>query len=128
MMDTPCTRQELGFPLPANQPSDAQVAEVVRREAVHARDAAVGRFFGRVARRIGVAFRSLLTMPRRMAVYDELAALSDRELADIGMTRSDIRFVFDEAFATRAERSHAVRPIAANINEVTDRTRMVEAA
>ena len=32
--------------------------------------------------------------PRRMAVIDELQRLSDRELADIGLNRSEVRRVF----------------------------------
>lgn len=40
---------------------------------------------------------------RRRAVLDELATLSDRELADIGLHRSDLGHVFDADFA-RARR------------------------
>jgi uncharacterized protein YjiS (DUF1127 family) len=37
----------------------------------------------------------------RRAVLDDLSALSDRELADIGLARSDIPSVFDPGFAAR---------------------------
>lgn len=37
--------------------------------------------------------------PRRRAVLDELSALSDYELADIGLSRSGISRVFDPTFA-----------------------------
>ena len=51
----------------------------------------------------------------------ELYQLGDRELADIGMRRGDIRYVFDEAFVAGAERARSTRPlVAANSNE--DRT------
>lgn len=46
----------------------------------------------------------LREMPRRHAVLEELNALSDRELADIGLTRADIGHVFDTDFADRHAR------------------------
>ena len=36
---------------------------------------------------------------QRRAVFEELGSLSDHELADIGLTRSDIPYVFDRGFA-----------------------------
>lgn len=118
MMDARFTRQELGFPLPANQPSGMQDAEALRLDAAHAGDVAVGRFFRRALRGAWSGLKALATLPRRMAVYDELSALTDRELADIGMKRGDIRYVFDEAFVASSERSRTVRPlVAANTNE-----------
>ena len=36
---------------------------------------------------------------RRQAVLQEMAMLSDRELADIGLSRADLPRVFDPAFA-----------------------------
>ena len=36
---------------------------------------------------------------RRQAVVQELAMMSDRELADIGLSRADLPRVFDPAFA-----------------------------
>lgn len=46
-------------------------------------------------------FRAIADMPRRRAVLDELANLSDRELADVGLSRHDLSRVFDPAFAAR---------------------------
>ena len=43
-------------------------------------------------------FAGLAAMMRRRAVTDELAALSDRELADIGLNRADLGRVFDPRF------------------------------
>jgi uncharacterized protein YjiS (DUF1127 family) len=37
---------------------------------------------------------------RRQAVLQEMAMMTDRELADIGLSRSDLGRVFDPAFAT----------------------------
>ena len=53
--------------------------------------------FGAVAR----AVNYLLDLPRRHAVVAELAALSDRELTDIGLSRADLARVFDPNFAAR---------------------------
>ncbi|MGC8468428.1 MAG: DUF1127 domain-containing protein [Acetobacteraceae bacterium] len=40
---------------------------------------------------------------RRFAVMNELAELTDRDLADIGLVRSDIPRIFDPDFARRYE-------------------------
>ena len=58
-----------------------------------------------LTQRIGSFFNNLLAMPRRRAVLDELASLSDRELADIGLNRSELSRVFDPQFAERRRRS-----------------------
>lgn len=51
-----------------------------------------------------VAFARWLTdLPRRQALIAELAALSDHELNDIGLTRADLSRVFDHRYA--ADRS-----------------------
>ncbi len=42
-------------------------------------------------------------MPRRRAVLSELSALSDHELADIGLARGDLPRVFDPEFAQRRQ-------------------------
>ena len=67
--------------------------------------------------RLGKFMHWLAEFPKRQAVMDELASLSDHELSDIGLTRSDLPRVFDEDFAAeRNVRSFAqphatVRPI-----------------
>jgi uncharacterized protein YjiS (DUF1127 family) len=67
--------------------------------------------------RLGKLFQWLAEFPKRQAVMDELASLSDHELADIGLTRSDLPRVFDEEFAAErnvrsfAQPSSTVRPI-----------------
>jgi uncharacterized protein YjiS (DUF1127 family) len=53
--------------------------------------------------RISGVLRRLADIPRRQAVMEELGALSDHELADIGLSRSDLPFVFDGRFV--AERN-----------------------
>lgn len=44
------------------------------------------------------AVQWVLDMPRRRAVINELDALSDHELADIGLSRVDVTRVFDRSF------------------------------
>jgi uncharacterized protein YjiS (DUF1127 family) len=50
---------------------------------------------------ISAALAWIADLPRRRAVLDELSTLTDRELADIGLTRAELRHVFDQNFAAR---------------------------
>jgi uncharacterized protein YjiS (DUF1127 family) len=49
--------------------------------------------------------RWLADLPRRRAVLAELNELSDHELADIGLNRSELGRVFDPEFAAQRARS-----------------------
>ncbi len=51
----------------------------------------------------------IAAFPRRQAVMAELAELSDHELADIGLVRSDLGRVFDANFAASRARSQIGR-------------------
>jgi uncharacterized protein YjiS (DUF1127 family) len=42
----------------------------------------------------------------RHAVIQELSLMTDRELSDIGLSRSDLARVFDPAFAAAHDRGH----------------------
>ena len=53
--------------------------------------------------RMGAALRSLAALPHRLAVINELNMLSDRELADVGLQRSDLGRVFDSRFVAERE-------------------------
>jgi uncharacterized protein YjiS (DUF1127 family) len=48
--------------------------------------------------RIAGFLHMLADLPRRQAVLFELSALSDHELSDIGLVRTDLSRVFDPAF------------------------------
>ena len=54
--------------------------------------------FSLFAARCARALTALAELPRRRAVLDELAMLSDRELADIGLSRAELGRVFDPMF------------------------------
>lgn len=56
------------------------------------------------ARKCRGAWAWLVDMPRRRAVLDELSLLSDRELADVGLTRAELRDVFNPNFAANRSR------------------------
>ena len=43
-------------------------------------------------------FAGIAALPQRRAVISELNTLTDRELADIGLHRSDLKRVFDPRF------------------------------
>ncbi len=58
-----------------------------------------------LTQRISGWISTLLAMPRRRAVLDELASLSDRELADIGLNRAELSRVFDPRFAETRKRA-----------------------
>ena len=51
-----------------------------------------------LVRRVAGAVQATLEFPRRRAVLDELSRLTDRELADIGLNRADLKRVFQPQF------------------------------
>lgn len=51
------------------------------------------------AARLAAGVKWLAELPRRNAVVAELSALSDHELADIGLSRPELNRVFDTKFA-----------------------------
>ena len=63
---------------------------------------ASGRSFGS---RLASMLTWLMELPRRRTVLAELNELSDHELADIGLNRSELNRVFDPAFAAERVRS-----------------------
>ena len=71
--------------------------EAVRQAVAETRREARAAFFAR----LGQFLQRLAALPQRRAVREELGMLSDRELADIGLTRGEVAHVFDEGFAAR---------------------------
>jgi uncharacterized protein YjiS (DUF1127 family) len=109
------TQEQIGlFPVAA-APSAAQV-DALRAEAAAARDAAlaglVRRTFTGIGRFLATLGTTLLEFPERRATFERLRSLSDRELADIGLSRSDLARVFDPDFQVPARPANAnVRPL-----------------
>ncbi|MCS6922290.1 MAG: DUF1127 domain-containing protein [Elioraea sp.] len=102
-MDARTPREEVDL-FPTLTPSRRAMAiEEIRLAAIRARDEAIGRAIAAAARWLWNALRGavtfLATYPRRRALYDQLSAMSDRELRDIGLTRGDLARVFDPDFA-----------------------------
>ncbi len=78
-------KDQMSFVMPASF-SGAQTARGSRRDAG-------------LSTRIAAAVQWFAALSRRHAVVEELNALSDHELADIGLTRGEIGRVFDRRFA-----------------------------
>ena len=91
-MSAPISKSDLAFSLPASlsyhstwDDADYEPAQPQRRAGLFARVAAP------------IVARVQVWMARERAV-GELSGMSDRDLADIGLTRSDIARVTDPAF------------------------------
>ncbi len=82
-MNAPLTKEQLAL-LSSNN--------VAYRSSSVQADAKPG-LFGLVAN----AIRWVVEFPRRQAVLDELGRLTDRELADIGLNRAELKQVFGRA-------------------------------
>lgn len=100
-------------------------ANTMRAEYLRSIFAATGRSFGR-------GFSAILARIRSSRIMNELYALSDRELADIGLTRHDIPYLakqigrgqpVDTATALSNARYHDVSAVPAN----SDRPELVSA-
>lgn len=105
------TQEQIGlFPAATPAPSAAEIDALVA-QAVRARDAALAaslrRVFGGLGRALAVVGTTLATWPTRRATYEKLRRLSDRELADIGLTRGDIARVFEPDFRLPAAPANA---------------------
>ena len=57
--------------------------------------------------RLSAAVAWIADLPRRRSVIAELNELSDHELADIGLNRSELNRVFDPEFAATRSRTRA---------------------
>ncbi len=104
--------------------ANAAAVELVRQDAIRERDAKVSQWFRNV-------FRAIAAYPQRRRAMDELSMLTDRELADIGLNRSDISRVFDMP-AERASATIHTLPMAGKVAandevEVTIRSNRIAA-
>ena len=106
-MDARITREETALLLNLNLSRHAQQVEDIRLAAIRERDEALGRALRNgvvgIVRALASVARFIVTYPQRRAVFEQLNALSDRELADIGLARADLAHVFDEDFARSRE-------------------------
>ena len=59
-----------------------------------------------LARRLATALAFVASLPRRQRQLSELNTFSDRELADIGLNRSDITRIHDPEFAADYAERH----------------------
>jgi uncharacterized protein YjiS (DUF1127 family) len=90
-MNAPMTNDQFTFSLGTLSYVDSTYDEVTA-PAVKARHRGIGYLLGR-------AVAALSEWRRRRVVMQEMEMMTDRELADIGLARSDVSRVFDRAFA-----------------------------
>jgi len=113
-MDARITKEETALLLNLAPSRSAREVEAIRLAAIRARDEAIGQAIARgvsaLWRGIRAAALFLLDYPRRRAVFEQLQAMSDRELADIGLERADLARVFDEDFVPRRLVTPAAAP------------------
>jgi uncharacterized protein YjiS (DUF1127 family) len=87
----------------------AREIEVLRHAAIRARDKAIAdgvvRVLGSIGRGLAFLGTTIRSWPDRRRTYESLRALSDRELADIGLVRSDISRVFEPDFRVPAKKA-----------------------
>jgi uncharacterized protein YjiS (DUF1127 family) len=117
-MDARITKEETALLLNLAPSPRAREVEAIRLAAMRARDEAIGQALARgvsaLYRGIRAAVLFIADYPRRRAMFDQLQAMSDRELADIGLERSDLARVFDEDFSIgRVQASREAREAAA---------------
>lgn len=92
-MDARLTRAEAAYLLPLPTTPELERARALRLAAAEAYHAGLTQGARQLFARVGDA---LFGRVRRARIRAELASLSDRELADIGLTRGDIDRVLAE--------------------------------
>ncbi len=104
------TQEQIGLFLALPSTPGTRDVEMIRAQAIAARDAALAAMLVRGARAVGRFVTALLTWPKRHDTYESLRQMSDRDLADIGLTRGQITRVFEPDFRLPAP----AQPVAAN--------------
>lgn len=111
-MDPRRNQEQIGL-FPTLLTSGVSQVDVIRAQAAHARDAAMGaalrRAAGAVWNVLAAIGTALVTFPARRSTYESLRQLSDRELADIGLSRGDITRVFEPDFRLPARPANTNR-------------------
>ena len=99
-MDARFTKAEAALLLPEATSASRRETDVeaIRLAAAAARNEAVANW---LLGGLRGAITVIAALPQRIATYNALRALSDRELRDIGMTRFDIGRVFEPDFNPR---------------------------
>lgn len=101
-MDARITKEETAILLSLGMRPRTQAVDEIRMAALRARDEAIGNAvkntFRNVFRGLGAALAFVASYPERSRTLHQLAGLTDRELADIGLERSDLGRVFDADF------------------------------
>ncbi len=116
-MDARITKEETAILLSLGMRPRTQAVDEIRMAALRARDEAIGNavknVFRNVFRGVGAALAFLVSYPERSRTLHQLAGLTDRELADIGLERSDLGRVFDADFAVPNRPAPAQQPATA---------------
>lgn len=85
-------------------------ASALRRGATsQPRPPLAARLFAAIGLGFAALARKIAAHAERRSVLNELSRLSDRELADIGLTRGDLLLVFDPGFAAQREAARTAR-------------------
>ncbi len=111
-MDARITKAEAALFHPLTVTPRLSEVEALRLAAIRARDEAIGRLVRRAAQRVLAAIRWVAHWPSRQQTFEALDSLSDRELADIGLTRGEIGRVFDADFVAANDRGPKARKAA----------------
>lgn len=105
-MDARITREETALLLNIDNPKETEV-DRLRDQALRTREAAFGARLLAVLERTTSATRTVFAAiagyAARRRTLSHLKGLSDRELADIGLSRNELGRVFDTDFATARE-------------------------
>lgn len=92
------TQEQIGLFSAVLQAPSAGAIDAIVTQARRDRDAALAERLQRVFGGLAALGRALLSWNERSTTYANLRTLSDRELADIGLTRGDISRVFEPGF------------------------------
>lgn len=89
-MDARMNQAELAGMAPFTRPRDAVLVDEMRAAVAHAQDHAIARGIAVAGRAVMGFVAHIAAIPARMQLEADLRAMTDRELADIGLTRGQI--------------------------------------